>query len=228
MRTRSTGRNAKQKAEAVAGKAETPPSKPATSAKGSTLGDEILVDHNGNVVSPSPIQASNKGVGSDSKRRTGAVKMEGFETIIDNVFTFDPDKAFEEVKGFLESGTRPSRAEYGDLVDALDKAGEIATLAHQLVANARVSYARQTIDIAVLAASLRDQAVQELAERSDKKPTIADIDAYMTSTYYDVVMDHKEQLAKGKETCEYLEGMTRAIEQRGRDLRQMVASARGN
>lgn len=217
MRRRTTDKSAKEKAAEVTG---TPVDRK-TSAK---------------EVSLEGVDRHQKPVGSNANKRAGSVKMEGFETIIDNLFVFDADAAYQEVRDFLTLSGKASRAEYGMLVDALDQAAEMAVTAHQLLANARVAFSRFEVDSNVLSSTLREQCVQEIMAKFNdpddktvtKKPTIADIEAYMASNYYDEISDQKGQLTKAKESCNYIEGLVKALEQRQRDLRQMVASARGN
>lgn len=177
------------------------------------------------------------------RTRASSVVMTGFESIIDNLFTFDADATFANVIKGLELSQPASQTDYGTLVDALNAAEEIARQALQLVANAKVANARYTADVGVIRAELHEQCVAELMEQYRKeveaeagekrktstarKPTIGDIDAYKAANYNDEWSDIEERLAKSKETVHYLEGLAGLAAQRARDLRQMVASSRG-
>lgn len=218
MRTRSTER--KGKAAAVAGKPSTTSKKAAPSVK-AEMPPEL------------PGECGQQGSGSFD--RVSAIKMTGFENIIDSVFTFDAESAYTEVKASLELVGKASRTDYGELVDALDAAEENARKALQLVANAKVAGENYQNDIKVLESALHEQAVDELMGKFDdpddksvtKKPTIADIEAYKIANYHDEWHSMKERVAKSKRTVEYLEGLAGLTAQRARDLRQMVASCRG-
>lgn len=172
------------------------------------------------------------------------VEFTGYENIIDSLFTFDPDQAVKQVTECLQFSKQASRTEYGELVDALDQAEENARVALQLVANSEVALVNYKNDMETIRAGIREKAVEEMMDDSDdgdedtegakkkppkpkKRPTIADIDAYMRSTYHDELNDADDRLAKGKQMVEYFRGLATLTAQRARDLRQMVASCRG-
>lgn len=167
--------------------------------------------------------------------RVSRLQMTGFETIIDNVFTFDPDAAYAEVIACLELGQKASRTDYGSLVDALDDAESNVEKALRLVANAKVTLVSYKADVDVILGQLHSHAAAEYQKMFEdpsntevtKKPTIADIEAYKMSTYHDEYADCQVRLEKAKRTVDYLEGLQKAVSERARDLRQMCASARG-
>lgn len=182
-----------------------------------------------------PGQEREHSVGSNSVTRATELRMSGFETIIDSVFTFDPEAAYEEVIAGLTLSGKASATSYGELVDALDVAEDNARKALQLVAKAKVTCARFITDSDILRAELHQQATSELLAKFEdpsdrtvtKKPTVADIEAYKITTYYDEWADLESKTQEAKRTVDYLEGLASLTSQRARDLRQMVAGSRG-
>lgn len=167
--------------------------------------------------------------------RVSKLAMTGYENIIDNLFTVDPDALYGEVVECLELDSRASRTDYGHLVEALDRAESNVEKALRLVANAKVTYAAYSADVKVIEGELHSQAAREIQEAYEdpdnkevtKKPTVADVEAYKASTYHDEYADCKTRLEKAKRSVEYLEGLQKAVSERARDLRQMCAGARG-
>lgn len=157
--------------------------------------------------------------------------MTGFEQVIDTLFVTNTEELYQEVLNGLAMAGKASRQDYGTLVDLLDASEEIARKALVLVANCKVANSNFQADAGVIEGELRNQASVEVVrihkEQERKAPTIADIEAYMMSTYHDEYRALKQRIAKGKATYEYLEGLAALTAQRARDLRQMVASARG-
>lgn len=166
--------------------------------------------------------------------RASRLTMTGYETVIDNLFEFNPDAAYEQVRNGLTLGEDPSRVDYGTLVQALDDAEENARVALQLVAHAANAYAGFKSDIETIQAELHEQATSELMDAFKdpdnkdvtKKPTVADVDAYKRSNYHDEYSDAVAKLSKAKESVGYLSGLSGLAKERCRDLRQMVASSR--
>lgn len=238
MRTRTTERRAK--AAAVVAPANSPvtslPSPaelleevvPANLLRGLQLEDASRADSVRDVSGELADRTNHKPEPAGAvQRRVSNVSMTGFESIIDNVFAFDPDVAYEQVTACLQLGQKPSQTDYGSLVNALDAGEENARVALQLLANARVALARYTADVRVIQGRLREQSVAELKASGAARPTIADIEAYMMAEYHDEWRDGEVQVSTAKETVHYLEGLASLVAQRARDLRQMVASARG-
>lgn len=217
MRRRTSDKSARERALAVTGEA---PQEPAPQPQAPKRPPSI------SQTATEPRDRKQGGSGAKG-RRAASVHMEGFENIVDNLFIFDVDATYKELVAFLER-IKPSRLEYGSLVDTLDEAAGMVERAHLLAANAKVALARFEVDQGVIKGELREQAYAELLDQRDgKKPTIADVEAYMAANYHDEVSSQREQTAKAKESCNYFDGLAKALQERQRDLRQMVASSRG-
>lgn len=149
----------------------------------------------------------------------------GFDAIIESVFEMDAPSDYKRIMKSLVSDMKPSRAEYGMLVDALDDAEENSRKALQIVANAKVARKAFEAECDVLESTMREHTVIELEKTASKKLTLADIQAAMVSRYHDEWRDLAERKAKALALVEYLEGMAKVVQERARDLRQMVAGA---
>lgn len=227
MRSRSVNRKAKA-AETAGVESEKPPAdeKPRRSRKKTSA----------SVTAEMPPELPKEGEQQGSSdTRVSQIKMTGFENIIESTFTFNPDTVYAEVKAGLTLGTKASRADYGDLVNALDASEENARKALQLVANAKVASSNYQADVNIIRSELHEQSVREiylrLEDQNDdtvkRKPTKDDIEAYKVSNYHDEWSDMENRVQKAKRTVDYLEGLAALCAQRARDLRQMVSGNRG-
>lgn len=149
----------------------------------------------------------------------------GFDALVETVFTQDTAQDFAAIMQSLAFDLKPSRMEYGMLVDALDKAPGHSARALQIVANAKVARKGHEAECDVLLSSMRSDARDALEHEGAKRPTIADIDGKMASMFHDEYREIKERLAKASALVEYLDGMSRVVQERARDIRQMVSGA---
>lgn len=162
---------------------------------------------------------------SDEKRKIEDLRVgAGFDAIIDTLFVFDSKESYERIQGFLVSSKKASRQDYGSLLDALDEAAEVSRIALQLVANAVVARENFESEAEVIAATLRESAIEDLKRTGDKITNDA-ADARMKVLHHDEVRSLAERRAKAKQTVVYLEGLAKVATERQRDLRQMVATS---
>jgi phage baseplate assembly protein W len=200
--------------------AQPPAARPAPSGQ-SALAPNVRAD---NVLNGT--QPTTRGVTGGAQTRASQIQFSGFERVVDSLFVFDVDVALEQILGALRLSNRPSRTDYGSLVDALDEAQEVARVALQLVANAQVAQKNYEADVGVIRGELREQCVVELKGEGVTRPTLADIEARMASSFHDEYRDIEQRLQKAKSMVEYLEGLAARCAERARDLRQMVSSCR--
>lgn len=83
--------------------------------------------------------------------------------IVERVFKFDFDQAYDDVQRFLKSGD-DRRLDLGFLQSELDRSAEMAVLAHRLYTNAREACEIFEIDRDVIQSSMRDEARYKLEE----------------------------------------------------------------
>jgi hypothetical protein len=89
--------------------------------------------------------------------------------IVERVFKFDFDEAYDTVQRFLEPGD-DRRLDLGFLQRELDRSAEMATLAHRLFTNAREACEIFEIDRDLIVSSMREEARHKLEE--DKRNRI--------------------------------------------------------
>lgn len=158
---------------------------------------------------------------------------EGYDRIVESIFDLpDPHEEYLAVKQSLSLGTRASRADYGTLVDALDRAEEMAERAYKLFVNAKVARDSYDIDAQAIEAGMREEAMkvlmQEYARKERRSPTEADVTSYMAAKFPDEWRDIQNRRGRARRTCSYLEQLSNRASERCRDLRQMVAKSRGD
>lgn len=152
----------------------------------------------------------------------------GFDAIVESVFENDVPRDYRRIMEGLVSSIKPSRSDYGTLVDALDDAEENAHKAIKLVAMAKLMKARHDVEAQAIEASMRDAAIAHLEKtQPGKRQTIADIDAGVVNLFHDEYRELKERKAKASAMVEYLQDMARTVQERARDLRVMVQGSRG-
>jgi uncharacterized Zn finger protein (UPF0148 family) len=89
--------------------------------------------------------------------------------IVERVFRFDFDEAYDDVQRFLSPGD-DRRLDLGFLQTELDRSPEMAALAHRLFTNAREACEIFEIDKGLIVASMREEARNKLDE--DKRNRI--------------------------------------------------------
>ena len=100
----------------------------------------------------------------------------------------------------------------------------------QIVANAKVSRKAFDAEADTIEAALRESTIRILEKEVDtgvrqKRYTKEDVHSVMVSRYHDEWRDLVDRRAKVKATEEYLIDLARTVQERARDLRQMVAGS---
>ena len=154
----------------------------------------------------------------------------GLDDIVDNLFDYDVKADYATIMKALTLDMKASKSDYGSLVDALDDAESNVHKALQILANAKVSHKSYNAEADTIEASLREAAI-EILEREvtegtrQKRYTKDDIQSVMVANYHDEYRDLEIGRAKVSATTDYIEGLARTIQERARDLRQMVAAS---
>lgn len=164
------------------------------------------------------------------------VLSNGFDRIVSRVYNIDSEKEYDELVTSLKSSERPSRSDYGTLVDALDVAEDCARRAMALYVNGKVTDVAFELDSLAITGAMRKEAVEKLnADKftEDGKPikgtkmiTEADVTGYMASQWSDQYRRIELDRAKSKSMVSYLERLAELWKQRARDLSTMVSNAR--
>jgi hypothetical protein len=157
----------------------------------------------------------------------------GYDRIVATLFDMpDPHEAYLRVKLSLRLGVKASRADYGTLVDALDEAQEMADQAYDLFVNAKVAADSYDIDAQMIESGMREQAMAALMDeyqaKKRKSPTNDDVTAWMAAQFPDEWRDVQARRGRARRMIAKLENLSQRAHERARDLRQMVASSRGN
>lgn len=100
---------------------------------------------------------------------TDSLSLGEMGRIVERVFRFDFDKAYQTVMDFLKPGD-DRRLDLGFLQSELDRSPEMAALAHRLFTNAREACEIFEIDKGMIIASMREEARYKLDE--DKRNRI--------------------------------------------------------
>jgi len=177
---------------------------------------------------------------SDAVRRSSATQDPaelsmgvGYDRIVATLFDMpDPHEVYLRVKSSLRLGVKASRADYGTLVDALDEAQEMADQAYDLFVNAKAAADSYDIDAQMIESGMRDQAMSvlmtEYQAKKRKSPTNDDVTAWMAAQFPDEWRDVQARRGRARRMVAKLENLSQRAHERARDLRQMVASSRGN
>ena len=73
---------------------------------------------------------------------------------------------------------------------------------------------------------MRNETVEFLKKTKEGRQTLDDIKSAMIERYHDEWREMVERRTKALQLVNYLEGMVKVVQERARDLRQMVAGAR--
>lgn len=161
-----------------------------------------------------------------------------YARIVRRLLSVDVEDAFEKVTAGLRRGsTKAHRAEYGDLVDELDEASELALLAHQLAASAAVTVARYEADLEVLQSDMRAQAKAALnRERAEvegdkkaakpKQVTDADVVSRMAGSYPTEFRRLETLLAEAKAAQKFIVALPEQWAARRREVEARVRTVR--
>lgn len=176
----------------------------------------------------------------------------GYDRIVDHLYDLaEPDAEYREIREALSFGARraASGLAYGDLVDALDHAEDIAYRATLLLVNAKVAHDAYELDAKTIVAALRagviadleverarHKAAAEAAKKAktdepvgrSKQITEADIDAALAEKYPREWRDLEMRRGKARRMIAALESLEARTIERARDLRQMVARQRSD
>jgi hypothetical protein len=146
--------------------------------------------------------------------------------IVERVFKFDFDEAYDEVRRFLAPGD-DRRLDLGFLQSELDRSAEMAALAHRLYTNAREAAEIFEIDREMLVASMREGARYKL--ESDKRngiriKPITDADVLGMMQMQDPARwrDQRIKSARMKATLDHLERLSDLARKRIDILKTLV------
>lgn len=170
---------------------------------------------------------------------------EPYGRIVTTVFDMpDPFEEFTRLRDELSfSAVKPSRADYGTVVDALDDAEKNAHRAVELVVNFEAVAAAFEMDAVALSGPMREQAKARLeqekrdefekakAELGSKAPTgkqitEADVLAAVASMFPDDARELAISREKTKGALEAARSLAARWAERARDLRVMVGTVR--
>lgn len=168
-----------------------------------------------------------------------------FERIVTTVFDVpEPDKEFARLRLELEmTQIKPSRADYGTIVDSLDQAEKNAQAAVELVANFELAYEAFCIDELAMSGAYRERAKAELDKQrqeeflkskeamgskasAGKQITEADVAAAVASMFPDEARILAERRAQAKGARDSVRSLAERWAERAKDLRAMVSTTR--
>ncbi len=161
-----------------------------------------------------------------------------FARIVRRVLTIDVEDVYDRVTQGLREGKLPAhRAEYGDLVDELDRASDLHLQTHQLAAAAAVTVGRYEADLEVLRSDMRSQAVAALNQERDamggkkdapkpKQITDADVESRMAGAYPAEYRRLETLLAEAKAVQKFIAALPEQWASRRRELDGRVRTVR--
>jgi hypothetical protein len=154
----------------------------------------------------------------------------GYARIVRSVFKIDEEKVFAQATERLRFAKRAHLVEYGEIIDALDEASEIATHVSQLRVNAKAVLKSYKADVEVLRADMRAKAVAALQaekpEKGGKTITDADVVARMAGAFPDEYRRQEELIAKVEGTVAFLDQLVEDWGARRRELEGMMRTSR--
>lgn len=158
---------------------------------------------------------------------------EGYGRIVATAFAIDaPDVTYAQLKQDLTFGFDATQADYGTMLNQLDRAEANAQLAAELLVNAKVTRQILEIDLDVFDGAMREKAVAQLNAEYQRKerrsPTIADIEGAIAMMFPDQYRASSRRRVEMKGTVEAIESLANRWNERARDLRVMVQTARGS
>jgi len=156
---------------------------------------------------------------------------DAYDRISTRIFRVDVLSEYEELEAALRFGKPASRAEYGELIDALDEATDNARRAHLILVNAKVALEGFELDQTIVMSDMRAQATNALEREKEsgarkKAITEADVEAWMASNFADEWRSAAERRAKAKRMVEHLERLSDLWRTRCQALDTMVRTAR--
>lgn len=185
------------------------------------------------VSTPLRDEAVAEGLGAAEHRHAiGAPSMgAGFERITSRVFRVDVLAEYEALEQGLKFSTPAHRADYSELVDALDEATDNARRAHLLVVNGKVVLEAFELDTKIVLSDMRAQATAALQREKDsgqrsKQITDADVEAWMAHKFPDQWRDTESRRAKAKRMVDHLERLADLWKDRRQSLDTLVRGAR--
>ena len=184
----------------------------------------------------SPVKPEPDPVGDESFRRQQReavarridelVLGEGYERIIEHVFTIDSWATYEELQKRLQLPV-PAHAQTKTLLfDELDAAETNAKIAHQLFVSAKETVRRFDCDVVVMSVDMRQQASASLQREKDagqrsKQITDTDVESRMASMFPDEWRQLEMRRSKAKLMVDHMLRLSDAWKERARDLRSM-------
>lgn len=160
-----------------------------------------------------------------------------YKRIVSSTFDIpDPDKEYARIRATLKLGTRASRADYGEMVDALDEAEETTMAAMELYIHAKVALEDYEIYADMRGGAMREQAITILQSAkadlkkdsgtSGKQITDADVRMTMARIFPEEYRALEKDRSQNKHTVDLIKELVERCRERCRDLRSMVGKAR--
>jgi hypothetical protein len=164
--------------------------------------------------------------GHDVDAVQGSLGLGKMERIVERVFTFDFDEAYDRVQTFLKPGD-DKRLDFGLLRKELNEATEIAALAHRLYTNAREAREVFEIDKELIEDAMREGARHVLENEKhmgSRRKAITDLDvASMMRTQDPAKARHlRIQSIRMKATVDHLEELAGLAKKRQEALKTLV------
>jgi hypothetical protein len=159
------------------------------------------------------------------------VLADGYDRIVESVFTVDPWAAYETLEKSLKLAGEAHRADYATLITALDACQDNSREAHRLFVSAKVAVARYEADASVLLVDMRKQATAALDEEKasgerKKQITEADVESRIAALFPDEWRALEDRRARAKGMVLHIERLAELWKERCRDLRTMVETSR--
>lgn len=158
----------------------------------------------------------------------------GMERIVRSIFDIeDLEVEFEELRKKIKFDQRASSLTTGQLVDALDEAGENGMRAAELLANAQVVLESFDAHAEIIESGLQERAHEELTELKEAKKykgrfSKADVESMMAKIDPVAYRDAREKRAEAKRTVDVLDSLVKQWFKRQDNVRAMLSSKRGD
>lgn len=174
-----------------------------------------------------PYRTNRPGDVADDPRLPG-----GWGRIVRTVYRIDEEQAFAQLSIVSFGARKPSRMEYGELVDALDECSEKIVLASMLKENASVILRLYELDVEALRAPMRSEARKELNDEKEaakgkgKAITNDDVISLVVEKWPDEWRRQEENLARTKGAVEHAGVLLTRWTSRARELDGIIRTIR--
>jgi len=161
-----------------------------------------------------------------ARRLDELVLGEGYERIVEHVFTIDPWATYERLQKRLQLPVPAHAQTRVVLFDELDAAETLAKEAHQLFISAKETVRRFDADAVVMSVDMRQQATATLQQEKDsgqrsKQITDADVESRIASIFADEWRQLELRRSKARLMVDHMQRLSDAWKERARDLRSM-------